>query len=144
MGWTGIETARVNWEESMGTTRRNLTAPFPFMFSRNTPSFHGSAENHQAQVCGGGQGQGRHTLCPPPAAGQPEPIGLSISIYAVGEAGPWAAKENQGEAPERAGNSLSTPCGEGGGSNPCKTSPGGPRGQPRPLLSPPPWREASC
>ena len=80
----------------------------------------------------------RHTQGPPLATGPTESMGFSISICAVGETGPWAAKESKGEAPERAGTSFpTTPYREGGTLNPQKTSLGDPQGQARPMLSPP-------
>lgn len=87
----------------MGTTRPNLTTPCSSMFSFHRPTW----------MCGGSQGGGRCTLGPPLAAGQPEPMGLVISFYTVGEAGSWATMENEGEAPERPDTSPPTACREG-------------------------------
>lgn len=41
-----------------------------------------------------------------PASGRSKSIGLSVFVCAMGKRGPWAGKESQEEAPERAGTSL--------------------------------------
>lgn len=113
-GQTGTETSRVNWAEG-ASSRLNLATPFPSGSLGTPSSFQLSADSQCAGVWRGPESGWAHPGSWPPAAGQPEPIGFSVSISALGNGVPWAVKESEEEALERAGASLPPPYAEKAG-----------------------------
>lgn len=92
-GQTGTETSRVNWAEG-ASSRPDLATPFP-SGSLGTPlSFQLSADSQCAGVWRGPGSGWAHPGSWSPAAGQTEPIGVSISISALGDGMPQAVKES--------------------------------------------------
>lgn len=82
-GQTGTETSRVNWAEG-ASSRLNLATPFPSGSLGTPSSFQLSADSQCAGVWRGPESGWAHPGSWPPAAGQPEPIGFSVSISALG------------------------------------------------------------
>ena len=129
------ETGQRAWEP-----RPDLPASFPSWSLGTSPSFHSPSENQQTRVCGGGQGEGRHTQAHHQQL-------ANLSQYASAFPPVLWATQGPGQPrrrPRKGRNLPPTHSEKVGTPNLQKTFLGGPQGQPRPLLSSCPWREASC